>query len=136
MHAEINARQAELIARQDQRLLDVMNRYFSVILADYAYRARNEQLALDYFRFSRMQERHERFEQFSELEVAEKEAIYRKAYVDRHRADLERRLTRHELALTLGRPGELSSELQMPRSKSCSRSGDGTGRSSRGRETR
>ncbi len=114
VHAEINARQAELIARQDQRLLDVMNRYFSVILADYAYRARNEQLALDYFRFSRMQERHERFEQFSELEVAEKEAIYRKAYVDRHRADLERRLTRHELALTLGRPGELSSELQMP----------------------
>ncbi|MBT6658039.1 MAG: TolC family protein, partial [Proteobacteria bacterium] len=114
VRAEINARQAELIARQDQHLLDVMNRYFAVILADYAYRARNEQLALDYFRFSRMQERHERFEQYSELEVAEKEALYRKAYVNRHRADLERRLTRHELALTLGRPGELSSELQMP----------------------
>jgi outer membrane protein TolC len=41
VRAEINARQAELIARQDQRLLDVMSRYFAVILADYAYRARN-----------------------------------------------------------------------------------------------
>ncbi len=71
-------------------------------------------MALDYFRYSRMEERRDRFQEYSDLEVAEKEVLYRKSYALRHRADLERRQRRHELALALGRPGELSNELQKP----------------------
>ena len=95
-------------------MLDIMRSFFAVILADHAYQALNERLAIDYFRYSRMAERRDRFEQYSDLEVAEQEAAYRKAYVARQRADLERRQRRHVLALRLGRPGELSSELLMP----------------------
>jgi outer membrane protein TolC len=112
--SEIEARAAGLIAQQDQHLIQVMRRFFSVILADQAYQMYNERLAIDFFRYSRAQERRDRFEQFSDLEIAEKEALYRKSYAARHRADLERRQRRHELALALGRPGEWSGQLQRP----------------------
>ena len=112
--SEIRATQARFVTRLDRHRLEIMRTFFAVILADHAYRARNERLAIDYFRYSRMAERRDRFEQYSDLEVAKQEAAYRKAYVARHRADLERRQRRHALALKLGRPGELSSELVVP----------------------
>jgi len=111
---DIAASQARFVTRLDRHRLEIMRSFFAVILADHAYRARNERLAIDYFRYSRMAERRDRFEQYSDLEVAKQEAAYRKAYVARHRADLERRQRRHALALKLGRPGELSSELVVP----------------------
>jgi len=112
--SEIVANEARFVTRRDRHMLDIMRSFFSVILADHAYRVLNERLAIDYFRYSRMAERRDRFGQYSDLEVAQGEAAYRKAYVVRHRADLERRQRRHALALRLGRPGELSSELVMP----------------------
>ncbi len=112
--SDIAASQARFVTRLDRHRLEIMRSFFAVILADHAYRARNERLAIDYFRYSRMAERRDRFEQYSDLEVAKQEAAYRKAYVARHRADLERRQRRHALALKLGRPGELSSELVAP----------------------
>jgi len=112
--SDIAANQARFATRLDRHMLDIMRSFFSVILADHAYRVLNERLAIDYFRYSRMAERRDRFGQYSDLEVAQQEAAYRKAYVARHRADLERRQRRHALALRLGRPGELSSELVMP----------------------
>ncbi len=112
--SDVAANQARFVTRRDRHMLDIMRSFFSVILADHAYRALNERLTIDYFRYSRMAERRDRFEQYSDLEVAQREAAYRKAYVARHRADLERRQRRHALALRLGRPGELSSELVVP----------------------
>ena len=112
--SDLVATQARFVTRLDGHRLEIMRSFFAVILADHAYRARNERLAIDYFRYSRMAERRDRFEQYSDLEVAKQEAAYRKAYVARHRADLERRQRRHALALKLGRPGELSSELVVP----------------------
>ena len=112
--SDIAASQARFVTRLDRHRLEIIRSFFAVILADHAYRARNERLAIAYFRYSRMAERRDRFEQFSDLEVAKQEAAYRKAYVARHRADLERRQRRHALALKLGRPGELSSDLVVP----------------------
>ena len=112
--SDIAASQARFVTRLDRHRLEIMHSFFAVILSDHAYRARNERLAIEYFRYSRMAERRDRFEQYSDLEVAKQEAAYRKAYVARHRADLERRQRRHALALKLGRPGELSSELVVP----------------------
>ena len=111
---DVAATEARFVIRRDRHMLDIMHSFFAVILADHAYRALNERLAIDYFRYARMAERRDRFEQYSDLEVAEQEAAYRKVYVARQRADLERRQRRHALALRLGRPGELSSELLMP----------------------
>jgi len=112
--SDVAANEARFVTRRDRHMLDIMRSFFAVILADHAYQALNERLAIDYFRYSRMAERRDRFEQYSDLEVAEQEAAYRKTYVARQRADLERRQRRHVLALRLGRPGELSSELLMP----------------------
>lgn len=112
--SDIDARTAGLLAQRDQQLIDVMQHFFAVLLADQNYQMRNEKMALDYFRYARAEERRVRFQQYSELEVAEKEVFYRKSYAARQRAGLERRQRRHELALALGRPGELSNELQKP----------------------
>ncbi|MBT3429460.1 MAG: TolC family protein [Proteobacteria bacterium] len=112
--SDVAANEAHFVTRRDRHMLNIMRSFFAVILADHAYQALNERLAIDYFRYTRMAERRDRFEQYSDLEVAEQEAAYRKVYVARHRADLERRQRRHALALRLGRPGELSSELLMP----------------------
>ncbi len=112
--SDVASNEARFVVQRDRHMLGIMRSFFAVILADHAYQALNERLAIDYFRYSRMAERRDRFEQYSDLEVAEQEVAYRKAYVARQRADLERRQRRHVLALRLGRPGELSSELTMP----------------------
>ena len=112
--AALKAQQVAFLVRRDRLTLNIMERFFAVILADYTYRLFDERLAISYFRYIRMAERRDRFEQYSDLEVAEHEALYRKAYAARLQADLRRRQTRHVLALALGRPGELSKELVTP----------------------
>ncbi|MBT4393703.1 MAG: TolC family protein, partial [Acidiferrobacteraceae bacterium] len=112
--ATLQAKQAIYEARHGRHTLEIMERFFAVTLADYAYQMHDERMAISYFRYTRMLERQTRFEQYSDLEVAEREVTYRQQYVARLQADLQRRQTRHQLALALGRPGELSSELVMP----------------------
>ena len=112
--ATLEAKQAIYEARHGRHTLEIMERFFAVTLADYAYQMHDERMAISYFRYTRMLERQTRFEQYSDLEVAEREVTYRQQYVARLQADLQRRQTRHQLALALGRPGELSSELVMP----------------------
>jgi outer membrane protein TolC len=112
--ATLEAKQAIYEAGHDRQTLEIMERFFAVTLADYAYQMHDERMAISYFRYTRMLERQTRFEQYSDLEVAEREVAYRQQYVARLQADLQRRQTRHQLALALGRPGELSSELVIP----------------------
>jgi outer membrane protein TolC len=112
--ATLQAKQAIYEARHGRHTLEIMERFFAVTLADYAYQMHDERMTISYFRYTRMLERQTRFEQYSDLEVAEREVTYRQQYVARLQADLQRRQTRHQLALALGRPGELSGELVMP----------------------
>ena len=65
--SDIAASQARFVTRLDRHRLEIMRSFFAVILSDHAYRARNERLAIEYFRYSRMAERRDRFEQYSDL---------------------------------------------------------------------
>ena len=61
--SDIAASQARFVTRLDRHRLEIMRSFFAVILSDHAYRARNERLAIEYFRYSRMAERRARLEQ-------------------------------------------------------------------------
>ena len=112
--AAVRSEEAAYQVRRNLHVLEVMDKFFAVILADLAYQAHDESMTVSYFRYKRLADRQASFQQYTDMEVAERELAYRRAYVKRLRSDLARRQTRNSLALALGRPGELSADLAMP----------------------
>lgn len=112
--AAVRGEEAAYQVRRNLHVLEVMEKFFAVILADLAYQAHDESMTVSYFRYKRLADRQASFQQYTDMEVAERELAYRRAYVKRLRSDLTRRQARNSLALALGRPGELSADLAMP----------------------
>ena len=112
--AAVRGEEAAYQVRRNLHVLEVMGKFFAVILADLAYQAHDESMTVSYFRYKRLADRQASFQQYTDMEVAERELAYRRAYVKRLRSDLTRRQARNSLALALGRPGELSADLAMP----------------------
>ena len=112
--AAVRGEEAAYQVRRNLHVLEVMDKFFAVILADLAYQAHDESMTVSYFRYKRLADRQASFQQYTDMEVAERELAYRRAYVKRLRSDLTRRQARNSLALALGRPGELSADLAMP----------------------
>ena len=112
--AAVRGEEAAYQARRNLHSLEVMEKFFAVILADLAYQAHDESMTVSYFRYKRLADRQASFQQYTDMEVAEREVAYRREYVQRLRSDLARRQTRNSLALVLGRPSELSADLEMP----------------------
>ena len=112
--ASVRSEEAAYQVRRNLHVLEVMDKFFAVILADLAYQAHDESMTVSYFRYKRLADRQASFQQYTDMEVAERELAYRRAYVKRLRSDLTRRQARNSLALALGRPGELSADLAMP----------------------
>jgi len=112
--ASVRSEEAAYQVRRNLHVLEVMEKFFAVILADLAYQAHDESMTVSYFRYKRLADRQASFQQYTDMEVAERELAYRRAYVKRLRSDLTRRQARNSLALALGRPGELSADLAMP----------------------
>ena len=112
--AAVRGEEAAYQARRNLHVLEVMEKFFAVILADLAYQVHDESMTVSYFRYKRLADRQTSFQQYTDLEVAEREVAYRQAYVKRLRSDLARRQARNSLALVLGRPRELSADLAMP----------------------
>ena len=112
--ASVRSEEAAYQVRRNLHVLEVMDKFFAVILADLAYQAHDESMTVSYFRYKRLADRQASFQQYTDMEVAERELAYRRAYVKRLRSDLARRQARNSLALALGRPGELSADLAMP----------------------
>ena len=112
--AAVRSEEAAYQVRRNLHVLEVMEKFFAVILADLAYQAHDESMTVSYFRYKRLADRQASFQQYTDMEVAERELAYRRAYVKRLRSDLTRRQARNSLALALGRPGELSADLAMP----------------------
>ncbi|WP_052348269.1 TolC family protein [Imhoffiella purpurea] len=100
---------APLAARQ----LDVMERYFDVLLADQSFAADSEAMAVAYVQFDRARARAE-LGQFSELRVLELEAIYQKYLHRRTASQIAQQQTRALLAVSLGDIGELPRDLAAP----------------------
>lgn len=111
--AEIAAREAALLTTQQRRRIDIMARFFDVLVADQQFTADNEFMAIAYANFDHGRERHA-LGQISDVELAEMENRYQDWRVRRDLSERRLRATRAQLANALNRPGDLPGELVDP----------------------
>lgn len=111
---ELNAREADLTTVLDRRRMDIMARYFDVLLADMQYTVDNELMAVYYVSFDQGKDRLERG-QISSVELAELESRYQDTLVKRNASALRQRITRALLANAMNRPDDLPGELEDPK---------------------
>jgi hypothetical protein len=102
-----------LLAPAVAQRLEIMQRYFDVLLADLSFMRDNEAMAVAYIQFDRAANRRE-LGQFSPLAVAELEAAYQQIRRRRAASDASRRLTRALLAQAMGTPEDLPKTLIAP----------------------
>lgn len=119
----LSAREQALLDVRAQRRVEVMARFFDVLLADARYAVDNESMASHYVAFDHARERHE-LGQLSDIQLLEFEDRYQEMRVRRSAAEAEQRNARMRLALALGRPDELPSELVAPTAAELARSGE------------
>lgn len=118
--SQSNAAQAEIAGRQmlyldarAQRRLQIMNRFFDVLLADLNFLRYNEEMATAYVEWDRRQDRRE-LGQMSDYEVLEQETRYQRMRYLRYESMNQQRQTRARLAEALNRPGQLPANLVAP----------------------
>jgi outer membrane protein TolC len=107
------SRQWQLLQVRQQRRLDVMARYFDVLLADLEYARDNEALAIDYIHFDRARARNE-LGKVSDIEMLELESSYQQSLLKMTASRNRQRITRSQLAISLNRPLDLPAELSSP----------------------
>ena len=112
--AQLASEKAAFHALQDTRHIAVMERFFSVLLADMHFYAQDEKMTMTFLRFKRVREQRERFEAYSMVEVQARESDYQAQRVLRLQSDLARRHTRHHLAVAMGWPNSRSRDLVRP----------------------
>lgn len=101
-----------LNARQHQHL-NVMQRYFNVVLADLQFYRYNEEMAVAYIQFDRMQIR-QKLGQHTDVDVAEKEVEYNRIRRLRTHSQNQQRVTRSLLAQALNKPNNLPATVAKP----------------------
>ncbi len=110
---QVAARQALLFNVSTLRRIDIMARYFDVLLADMQYAAHNEFMAVAYVAWDNAKIRFE-VGQISRPELMRLEADYQDIR-ERRNISLQRlRSTRQKLANAMARPGQLPTELAEP----------------------
>jgi len=110
---EILARRAALLDVKSARRVDLMARYFDVLLADMQYATDNEFMAVAYVEWDNAKVRRETG-QISLPQLLDLEARYQDIR-ERRNASLQRmRGARQKLANAMNRPGRLPSELEDP----------------------
>lgn len=117
---EIAARQATLFNVDSLRRLDIMARYFDVLLADMQYGADNELMAVTYVAWDNAKKRFE-VGQISQPELLRLEAGYQDVRERRYASQQRMSSTRQKLAHAMNTPGKLPSELVDPALKDNAR---------------
>ena len=109
----LDARDLQLIDVREQRRIDIMTRFFDVLLTDLEYVSDNEYMTVWYLTYDRARER---FEQklVSKIDVAEAEARSQDFQEKRNATQRRQRLSRALLADAMNQPGQLPSELVDP----------------------
>lgn len=107
------SRVAGLVAVREARRIEIMERFFAVLLADLEYSADNEFMAVAYVDFDHGRERFE-VGAISRVELAALEARYQDILERRNASRSRQRVTRALLAQSMNRPGQLPAELQAP----------------------
>lgn len=111
--AERTARELALLDARQTRRLEIMARFFDVLLADLRYNVDNEEMAFRYVRYDALRERHA-LGRVSDVALMEAEHAYREALIRRTESEKRQTAARARLAAALNRPGELPRELVRP----------------------
>ena len=110
---EIVARQADLLNTESLRRIDIMARFFDVLLADQQYVADNEFMTVAYLDWDKARERFE-LGIGNRPDLLRLEALYQD-WRERRNASLQRmRSARQKLAHAMYRPGKLPATLAEP----------------------
>ncbi len=110
---ELQGSLRRLEGRRHQRRIEIMRRYFDVLLADMAFDVSNEAMAVSFIGVDRLRTRAE-LGQVAEVDLMEAELAYQRTRREWTQAQSRQRAARARLALALDRPGELSAELLPP----------------------
>ena len=110
---EIAARRATLIDVRSARRIDLMARFFDVLLADLQYAADNEFMTVAYFQWDNARERFS-LGQVTQPQLIELEARFQDLRERRATSALLQRSSRQKLANAMNRPDSLPSELIEP----------------------
>jgi outer membrane protein TolC len=111
--AELVGRELALIDSRQRRRLDIMRRFFDVLLADLRYAVDNEDMAHRYVTYDRVRQRHE-LGHVSEVELLESENAYREVLIARTESEKRQAGSRLQLAVALNRPNDVPGELVRP----------------------
>ena len=99
---------------QATRKIEIMQRFFDVLIADLDYGVKNEKMTLTFLRYNRYQEEMDMHQSHAEVDVLDLETIYREAFVVRQAANFARRNARRTLALALGFTDYVPRDLATP----------------------
>lgn len=102
-----------LFSTEEAVQLDILQRFFDVLLADMSFAFSNENMAGAFITLDRAKNRQE-LNATSELEVAEKDATYQLIRQQRFASENTQRLTRSLLAQAIASPEKLPSDLKLP----------------------
>ncbi len=111
---EVAGRELAFLDARQRRRLEIMARFFDVLLADLRYAVDNEEMAHRYVVYDRVRERHA-LGQVSEVDLLEYENRYREALITRTESQKRQSSARLQLAHALNRPDQLPAELVAPK---------------------
>jgi len=110
---EVSARESDLITAKERHRLEVMSRFFDVLLVDMQYRVDNEMMAIRYTAFDRGKDNFA-VGRISALELASLESNFQDALMKRNASMHRQRISRDLLANSMNRPGDLPADLEDP----------------------
>ncbi len=113
VQSEVESQHWLTIDAKQKHLLDVMNKFHAVLVADKGYVLKNEQMTLAFLRYDKSRDRHE-LGTVSDIELMELENGYRVLLQERKVMEQKQRLTRKSLALALNKPDDPPAELLEP----------------------
>jgi outer membrane protein TolC len=93
--------------------LAVMRAFYDVVLSDLAFARDNEWMAIAYIQADRAKQRNE-MGQVNDVDMLALEAVSQEVRRRRFESESRQRLTRAQLALAMGRPGDLVSTVALP----------------------
>ena len=112
-NALVDSRQIQFNNQQQRHQLEIMKRFFDVLLADLRYRVDDEEMTQLYLKFDKLRER-STLGMISPVVLAQAENAYREALITRTVSDRNIQSSRLMLAIALNKPDELPDELTPP----------------------
>ena len=107
---------AELALEHQRQLhrIEIMQKFFNVLLADLDYAVKNEKMTLAFLRYSRLLEEMEMYDAHAEVDVLALETIYRERFHVRQAAALNQISARRYLGQALGISDYIPRDLAEP----------------------